>query len=278
LTRLVDDLLDISRIGRGKIVLRQEHLELAQLVSTSVEDHRQAAERAGVTVTFELPSAPLWAVGDPVRLTQVISNLLDNAIKFTDPGERVHVQLSRSEDQRSAILTVGDTGIGIEPDLLGRVFELYSQGDRSLQRSRSGLGLGLALVRGLVELHRGSVRAASAGGGQGAEFQVILPLASEPASGDNQRALSRPVVEPLRILVIEDNRDAAETLRVLLELHNHQVVVAHSGPAGLESARQFRPQAVLCDIGLPGMDGLAVARALRADPELGVPFLIALTG
>jgi signal transduction histidine kinase/ActR/RegA family two-component response regulator len=278
LTRLVDDLLDISRIGRGKILLRQEHLQLDQLVATIFEDYRQAGERAGITVKLEVSPTPLWVVGDRVRLTQVTSNLLDNAIKFTDPGGSVSVQLLRSEDNRAAILTVRDTGIGIEPELLTRVFELYSQGDQSMQRSRSGLGLGLALVKGLVELHHGSVRAASAGTGCGAEFRVSLPLAPDSASSEDETGPSRPVVEPLRILVIEDNRDAAETLRVLLELHNHQVVVAHSGPAGLESARQFRPQTVLCDLGLPGMDGLAVARALRASPGIGSPFLVALTG
>jgi signal transduction histidine kinase len=278
LTRLVDDLLDISRIGRAKILLRHERLELPELVSSIIEDYRQAGGRAGVTVTLEIQPAPLWVLGDRVRLTQVITNLLDNALKFTDPGGNVCVQLMPSKDHLSAVLTVRDTGIGIEPELLTRVFELYSQGDQSMQRSRSGLGLGLALVKGLVELHKGSVRAASAGAGRGAEFQVWLPLVSEPASSEDRSAPTRPVVAPLRILIIEDNRDAAETLRVLLELHNHQVVVSHTGPAGLESARQFRPQAVLCDLGLPGMDGLAVARALRASPEVGPALVVALTG
>jgi signal transduction histidine kinase len=278
LTRLVDDLLDVSRIGRGKILLRREPLDLAGLVATAVEDYRRSLDGAGLTLVAEVPPAPVWVLGDPVRLAQVVANLLGNAVKFTDPGGRVEVAVAVDEAARQARVSVRDTGVGIEPDLLPRLFELYTQGDRSLQRSRGGLGLGLALVKGLVELHGGGVRASSDGPGRGAHVAFWLPLAArgsapaETPSGGDQAGRS------LRILVVEDNRDAAESLRMLLELARHQVVVAHTGPSGLEAARQFRPDVVLCDLGLPGMDGLAVARALRADPATAGARLVALTG
>lgn len=278
LSRLVDDLLDVSRIGRGKILLRQERVDIVALVATVVEDHRRALEAGHLQLNLQLPPCPVWVRGDPVRLAQIVSNLLHNAIKFTDPGGQVRVQLSIEDKTQQARLTVQDTGVGIEPALMGRLFELYAQAERNLERNRGGLGLGLALVKGLIDLHGGGIDAKSGGPGQGSEFRVWLPLAGEdPAPTQAIPAASAPH-EPLRILIIEDNRDAAESLRVLLELAGHQVVVAHTGPSGLEAARQFRADAVLCDLGLPGMDGLAVARALRANPETAKARLIALTG
>jgi CheY-like chemotaxis protein len=278
LTRLVDDLLDVSRIGRGKILLRRERLDLGQLVGGIVEDHRRAVDAAQLTLALDLPPEPVWVQGDPVRLAQVVANLLNNAIKFTDPGGRIEVQVAAAGDARRAGVTVRDTGIGIDPETLPHVFEMFSQADRSLHRSPGGLGLGLALVKGLIELHGGELRAASGGPGTGAEFQFELPQAPAADGPRDAVADDPPVAPPLRILIVEDNRDAAETLRVLLELSRHQVVVAYAGAAALEAARLFRPEVVLCDLGLPGMDGLAVARALHQDPAGAMARLIAMTG
>jgi PAS domain S-box-containing protein len=279
LARLVDDLLDVSRITRGKILLRKEHLDLLPLVRTAVEDHRRMLEGTGLKLVVELPDRPLWVEGDPTRLAQVVGNLLHNASKFTDAGGRVAVRLQAEAGGTEAVLGVRDTGIGMDADMLRRLFEPFSQADRSIDRSRGGLGLGLALVKGLVELHGGSVRASSPGPGQGSEFIVRVPL-SRATQWEAGAMSDRPWwVKSLRVLVIEDNWDAAESLRLLLELSGHEVVVTHNGAAGVEAARRQQPDVVLCDIGLPGgMDGYAVARALRADPEQSVATLIAVSG
>jgi PAS domain S-box-containing protein len=282
LARLVDDLLDVSRISRGKVLLRREPLDLAAVVRAAVEDHRLLLEATGLTVEADLPARPLGVEGDRTRLAQVVGNLLQNANKFTDPGGRVTVRLAAEPGGAAAVLTVRDTGIGLGPDVLARLFEPFSQADRSLDRSRGGLGLGLALVKGLVELHGGSVAASSPGPGAGSEFTVRLPLAghgprSDAAGRDAEPETRDP--KSLRVLIVEDNRDAAESLRLLLELGGHRVRVGHAGPAGLEAAREFRPDVVLCDIGLPGgMDGYAVARAFRADPGQAGTALVALSG
>jgi CheY-like chemotaxis protein len=220
----------------------------------------------------------VWVSGDPTRLAQVVGNLLHNANKFTDAGGSVVVRLEEEAGGGAAVLTVRDSGIGMEPDMLARLFEPFSQADRSLDRSRGGLGLGLALVKGLVELHGGDVRASSPGAGKGSELTVRLPLLREPA-GPEVPAPGPSATRPLRVLIIEDHPDSAESLRMLLELSGHRVAVAHAGRPGLEVARAFRPDVVVCDLGLPGgMDGFAVARALRADPELFGVTLIALSG
>jgi CheY-like chemotaxis protein/two-component sensor histidine kinase len=279
MARLVDDLLDVSRITRGKALLRKEPLDLVPLVRVAAEDHRTLLEGTGLKLSVRLPDGPLWVEGDPTRLAQVVGNLLHNANKFTDAGGAVAVRLEADAAGREAVLTVRDAGIGMGPEILARLFEPFSQADRSLDRSRGGLGLGLALVKGLAELHGGSVRAASAGYGHGSEFTVRLPLTAAPAG----RAASAPrgggTRRPLRVLVVEDNRDAAESLRMFLELVGHQVAAAHSGQAGVEAARAMCPDVVICDIGLPGgLDGYGVARALRADPEQCAAALIALSG
>ena len=184
LARLVDDLLDVSRISRGKILLRRERLDLAPLVRTAAEDQRPLLEGAGLKLLVETTEAPLWVMGDPTRLVQMVGNLLNNAGKFTDAGGLVAVRLAAGADGRDAVLTVGDSGIGMEADILNRLFEPFHQADQSLERSRGGLGLGLALVKGLAELHGGGVRAASAGPGRGSEFTVALPLCDAPAWAD----------------------------------------------------------------------------------------------
>ena len=264
LARLVDDLLDVSRISRGKILLRKVQLDLVPLVRTAVEDHRSLLEGTGLKLSGDLLEEPLWMIGDPTRLAQVVGNLLQNANKFTDAGGNVTVRLRADLESGTAVLTVQDTGIGMEADLLGRLFEPFRQADRSLDRSRGGLGLGLALVKGLVELHGGSVRSASAGLGLGSEITITLPLCKRLSPLEESRSPRAVRGKSLQVLVIEDNRDAAESLRLLLQLFGHQVTVAFTGTAGVEVARQLRPDVVLCDIGLPGgLDGYGVARALR---------------
>ncbi len=293
LARLVDDLLDVSRVTGEKIRLRRERLDLARLVRTTAADHQHALAEAGLTLSVETPETPVWLTGDATRLAQVLSNLLDNAAKFTDRGGRVAVKLTAAEGEPGARsgdraptwgshaeLRVRDTGVGIEPELLARLFEPFSQADRSLHRTKGGLGLGLALVKGLTELHGGAVQASSEGAGRGTEFIVRLPLEREPA------ALSEPVPgrvappsrERRRILVVEDNRDAADTLRMLLEMSGHEVRVAYTGPDGVRMAEEWRPAVVVSDIGLPGLDGFGVARALRANPATARVRLIAVTG
>jgi PAS domain S-box-containing protein len=278
-TRMVDDLLDVSRITRGKVELRRAPLELVGLVRNTAEDHRSSLEAAGLQLDLELPALPLWTSGDSTRLAQVLSNLLHNAQKFSEPGGRILVVVSVNESASTARVAVRDTGAGIAPEMLPRIFEPFTQGDRSLDRSQGGLGLGLALVRGLVHLHGGEVFASSAGARAGAEIGFHLPL--EPAARPEPAAADAPAASRqgrLRILLVEDNSDAAQTLRDLLMLAGHEVEIADTGPAGIEAARRRRPDVVLCDIGLPGMDGYQVATALGREPALRPARLIALSG
>jgi two-component system CheB/CheR fusion protein len=219
----------------------------------------------------------VWVNGDRTRLAQVIGNLLQNAVKFTPRGGGTSVSVEGDTTRREAIVRVQDTGRGIAPEVLPCVFEPFTQADTTLDRQKGGLGLGLAVAKGVVELHGGSIGAESAGLDQGVTFTIVLPLeAAGPA--ERQEPRGGAVTPPRRVLVIEDNDDAAVSLREVLELEGHQVEVASSGPEGLEKARGFKPDLVICDIGLPGMDGYAVARAMRADPELGGIALVALTG
>jgi PAS domain S-box-containing protein len=278
LTRLVDDLLDLTRIARGKVELKRETLELGELVHGAMEDLRSLFEAAGVGLELRATDTPLPVVGDRDRLGQVVGNLLQNAVKFTDRGGRAVISVERTSDDH-ALVRVSDTGLGIGRQTLIQLFEPFMQGDRTLERSRGGLGLGLALVKGLVELHGGTVAARSDGPGKGAEFVVRLPLAPGVQPSLDAAALTASASTPRhRILVIEDNPDAADSLRELLELEGHTVEVAYSGFDGIQEARRFRPDVVLCDIGLPKIDGYEVARAMRADPELRHLFLVALTG
>jgi signal transduction histidine kinase len=280
LARLVDDLLDVSRISRGKIVLQTERLDLAGLVRNVVEDCRRDFDDAGLCLALDLGDTSVWVDGDRARLTQVMTNLLQNSLKFTERGGQVSIRVETAGQW--AILRVRDTGVGIDPEMLPRLFETFAQADRSLDRSKGGLGLGLALVKGLVSLHGGEVSAFSGGRGQGAEFVVKLPLESDPAIFSGPRGLGAgdpaSAARKLRILVVEDNHDAAESLRLLLELFGCEVAVAHSGPAGVEAATAWRPEVVLCDIGLPGMSGYEVVAALRRHPATATARLIALTG
>lgn len=278
MTHLVEDLLDVARIARGKVVIRHERFDLVALVRATSEDRRGAMSEAGLTLTVDLPQEAIWVDGDPTLLVQVVGNLLHNALKFTDRGGEVTVRIARAENDQRAVVAIRDTGIGIEPNLVPHVFETYVQADRSVGRSQSGLGLGLALVKGLVELHGGQVRAASAGVGQGSEFSLWLPLSPRRAAPPEKSSAAPHSTQSLRLLIVEDNRDSADSLKKLLELSGHRVAVAYSGPAGLEAARRDKPDVVVCDLGLPGMDGYAVAAALRADPATAQVRLIAVSG
>jgi PAS domain S-box-containing protein len=277
MVRLIDDLLDVSRISRGKILVSRELLDFTGLVRVTVEDHLATFTARRIDLRTRLSATPIWVHGDMTRLAQVIGNLLHNAAKFTNEGGAVTVQLEAGTEH--AILEVADTGIGMDPELLPRIFEPFSQADRSLDRSRGGLGLGLSLVKGLIELHGGSVQAASEGVDRGSRFRVTIPVAGPAARADGRWDTVGRSPASRRVLIIEDNADAADSLRDLLELLGHAPTVAHTGPAGVAAAREVLPQLILCDIGLPGgMDGYAVARALRATPGLEAVPLVALTG
>jgi len=274
--RIVDDLLDVSRIHQRKVPLRRERLDLARLVRLAADDNRPAFDAAGVGLTVDTPADPVWVLGDQTRLNQVVGNLLHNALKFTDQGGSVSVRVADGSGR--ATIAIRDTGVGIEPDMLARLFTPFAQADRSLARSNGGLGLGLALVKGLTDLHGGTVRATSAGPGRGSEFVVELPvqpgptpvpMSAPPPVGDRGR---------LRVLVVEDNRDAADSLQVLLELFGYTVEVAYPGTAGVAAAQTFAPDVILCDIGLPGLDGYKLAAQLRQNPATAQACLIALTG
>jgi PAS domain S-box-containing protein len=277
LARLVDDLLDVSRITQGSIRLRKEVVDLGAVVQRAVEGTRPLVESRAHTLSVQLPAEPVRLEADPTRLEQVVSNLINNAAKYTMPGGHIWVTAAREGEE--AAVRVRDTGIGVPPDVLDRVFEPFvQQSDGSLARTNGGLGVGLTLVRSLVEMHGGRVEAESAGLGQGSEFVVRLPaqlpaeatLPSEPAAANAPR--------PVRVLVVEDNIDAAESLATLLRLWNHDVSVVHDGRTALEAAREQQPEVVLLDIGLPGLDGYQVARRLRDEIGLDHALLVAMTG
>jgi signal transduction histidine kinase len=280
LTHMVEDLLEVSRIVRRRIRLRMQRLDLTEAVRQAVEDHRHALEERRHTLELRIPRGPIWLDADPTRLAQVMSNLLSNACKFTNPGGRVSVNCTLEERGKidGAAVTVADSGVGLEPDAVPRLFNSFFQADRTLARTSGGLGLGLALVKGLVELHSGQVSGFSAGPGKGAEFTFWLPLAEATASNGTPVRVAPEDTAALRVLLVEDNRDIADSMRMLLEASGHKVAVAYDGLSGVAEARRFRPQAVLCDIGLPELDGYGVAKALRNDPNLSRVRLIAVSG
>jgi PAS domain S-box-containing protein len=275
LTRLVDDLLDVSRITRGKVELRKTTVGAREALENAVAVAKPLIADRRHQLHLELPSEPLRVLGDPTRLEQIFSNLLNNAAKYTEPGGTIDARLSR--DEQDVVLRVRDSGIGIAPEMLDRVFELFTQVDQSPARTGGGLGVGLTLVRQLVEMHGGSVRARSEGLGCGSEFEVRLPLLVEPgASADESPVKQAPGAR--RILLVEDNPDIGETLRDLLELLGHDVVLAADGLHGVERALSLKPEVALVDIGLPGIDGYEVARRLRESFANGEMLLVALTG
>ena len=278
MVRLVDDLLDASRISRGKIELRRERTELAQVVNHAVEATRLLAQEMEHDLTITLPSRPLYLNADPDRMMQVVANLLSNACKYTARGGRI--RLTVEQEGKHAVLRVQDNGVGIAPDQLGRIFDMFMQVDTSLERSVSGLGIGLTLVKNLVELHGGSVEARSDGPGQGSEFILRLPLMLEPPKA---LPLGRPAAEaapvsPRRILIVDDNRDAAESLATLLSLTGNQTRTAFDGLEAVEAANAFQPDLVLLDIGLPKLNGYEACRRIREQAWSNGIMLVALTG
>ncbi len=277
LTRLVDDLLDVTRISQGKIHLQRARVDLGDLIRRTVEDHRSLFQSSGLELTCETGDLPAYVHADPTRLAQILGNLLGNSARFSEPGGRVEVVLEREAGGR-VLLRVRDQGMGFSPELGERIFQPFIQAERTLHRSRGGLGLGLALVRGLVELHGGTVVARSEGPGRGAEFQVRLPLAETDAVLRSERPAPTSAMPRRRVLIVEDNADAADTLREVLLVWDHEVEIARDGQEGVEKARAFRPDLVLCDLGLPKLDGYEVARAIRAAPELAGVYLVAVTG
>ena len=274
LTRLVDDLLDVTRITSGKIRLQPVPIDLGELVSGVLADVKPGIERSEQQLHTEIAGGELWTMGDPVRLTQVLTNLLANAQKFTPAGGRITVALERRDSR--AVVRVTDTGIGVDPAQIASMFEPFVQSSQGLDRSPGGLGLGLAVARGLVELHDGHIAMRSQGRGLGTEVSFDLPIET-PNHTRHERA-AEPVATRHRILIVEDHADAADSLQLLLEMQGHEVQVARDGAVALAVARTFAPQIVLCDLGLPMLDGFEVARAMRADPALREHYLIALSG
>ena len=305
MARMIDDLLDVSRIKQGKIQLRKEPVELAAILARAVEVVRSYVEASSQELSVSLLPEPVYLEADPIRLEQLFGNLLTNASKFTASGGHIWLTLEMDERRGDAemrgrgekeeipasplprvsgshvVVRIRDDGSGIAPELLPRVFDLFMQADRSLERPHGGLGIGLTLVKSVVELHGGSVEAYSAGLGQGSEFLVRLPTLSRSAShlreSPPKETSARKSVS-LRLLVVDDNVDAADVLAMFLQLAGHEVKVAHGGPAALGIAATFQPQVILLDIGLPGMNGYEAARQLRQLPGLEKVLLVAVTG
>jgi CheY-like chemotaxis protein len=275
LSRLVDDLIDVSRITQGKIALRTEHVELASIIHHAVEASRPLVENARHELSIELPVDPIYLEADPIRLAQVFSNLLNNAAKYTQPGGRIRLAVER--EGPDAVVTVTDTGIGIPADKLDSVFDMFTQVDRSLEPSQSGLGLGLTLAKRLVEMHDGAIEAYSEGPARGSRFTVRLPVLDNVP----QAAAGVPVgaESPLRrFLVVDDNKDAATSLAMLLSMTGNETQVAYDGVSAIAIAEQFRPSVILLDIGLPKMSGLDACRRIREQPWGQSVVIVALTG
>ncbi|XXY28968.1 GNAT family N-acetyltransferase [Sorangium sp. So ce233] len=276
LARLVDDLLDVSRITRGKIALERKSVDLTDIVTRAVEASRTWIDAREQALEVRLPEGPLSVEGDLARLTQVVTNLLHNAAKFTPV--RGSIQVALEADDARATLRVRDNGVGISPRLLPQVFDLFTQGDRSLDRAEGGLGIGLTIVRRLIELHGGTVRALSEGPDRGSEFVVQLPRAARPVAQPARGAPAQRTADRLRVLVVDDNQDSAESMAMLLQRMGHEAHAVFDGPSALDLATRLKPDLVLLDIGMPGMTGHEVARALRGIPGLAGLSLFAMTG
>ncbi len=278
MARLVEDLLDVSRIDRGKIELRRQIVDLVVSTRHALDAGRAFAEGRGHILSVTLSDEPILVDADPTRLEQILDNLITNASKYTDPGGRIDVSVAREGD--AAVIRIRDNGVGIEPAMLSKVFDLFVQAERRVDRAQGGLGIGLSLVQTLVTMHGGTVHVHSEGLGQGSEFTVRLPIATGVvATNGSPTAVPDPAPPRRRIMIVDDNQDAAETLaRLLTRLYQQDVRVAYDGASALDLAASFRPEVVLLDIGLPGMDGYEVARRLRSSPDLGPLTLAALTG
>ena len=276
MAHLIDDLLEVSRVITGRIQLHQERLEMRGIVERAIESARPLIDRRKHELSVSLPAEPIWLQGDPTRLEQVVVNLLNNAAKYTDEGG--HIRLTAQQEGGEVVLRVRDTGVGIAPELLPRIFDLFTQADRTLDRSQGGLGIGLSLVQKLVELHGGTVEAHSAGLGQGSEFIVRLPALSPARESIAPIETAKQPAQTSRVLVVDDNVDAADMLVMMLQMFGHEVRAAYSGQTALETAVEYQPDFVLLDIGLPDMNGYEVARRLRQQPQTKDVRLIAMTG
>jgi signal transduction histidine kinase len=282
LVRLIDDLLDVSRVSQGKIELRKERIQAADVIRSALESSQPLIESAAHSLTIDVPPEPIWIDADLTRLAQVVGNLLNNAAKYTPEGGRIGLSLQTDGDH--AVIVVSDNGLGIPADMLSRVFQLFAQVEHHTDRARGGLGIGLALVKQLVTMHDGAVSAESAGTGQGSVFTVRIPLA---AAGAGTRTtvveplpsalLARPT-QSLKVLVIDDNVELAQTVGWMLEEIGHDYHLVHDGRQALKAAREYKPDAILLDIGLPVMDGYAVCRAFREDDDFKHALIIAQTG
>lgn len=276
LARLVDDLLEVSRITTGRIRLDRVHSDLRDTVERAIESTAPLASKYDHELSVSMPEEPVWVYVDSTRMEQVVVNLLTNAFKYTEHGGRISLSLDQVEQE--AILIVRDNGVGIAAELLPRIFDLFTQADRSLDRSEGGIGVGLTVVRKVVELHGGAVEASSDGAGCGSQFVVRLPLAEQPIAMISTPTQSAAPSTIRRVLVVDDNRDAADSTALLLQAAGHEVRTAYTGTTALAAAATWRPHAILLDIGLPEMDGYEIAQRLRSDPNLRTICLIALTG
>jgi PAS domain S-box-containing protein len=277
LTRLVDDLLEVSRITTGRLRLNLEHIDARNVVQGAIESVRAMLIQRKHELSLSLAAEPIWLSADATRLEQVIVNLLTNAAKYTREGGHIWVGAAQEHDQ--AVIRVRDSGVGIAPEVLPRVFDLFTQADKSLDRSQGGLGVGLTIVQRVAQMHGGSVEATSPGPGLGSEFAVRLPVAAPSSQVPSQAATApSPPGRGLRVLVVDDNKDAADSLAMLLRFSGHEVRVAHAGNAALQTALAYRPQAVMLDLGLPEIDGYEVARRIRQNPELKNIMIVAVSG
>lgn len=275
--RLIDDLMDVSRLSRGKVSLDTSVLDLTAVVAQVFVDQQQSFADVGIELVVELGNEPIWVEGDVTRLTQVLGNLLNNARKATEPGDRVTVAVSSDEESGEARLQVSDTGVGMENGELERIFDLFAQAEVG-ERHDGGLGLGLAIVNGIVSLHDGTVEARSDGPGEGSTFEVRLPLSTPPRHSDEAHE-SPAAIHERSILIVEDDRDVAQLLVQLLELEGHRVELAHNVEDGLDKLKAATPDLVLCDLHLPGeLDGHALCRAVKIDPRFETVRLVAMTG
>ncbi len=278
LVRLIDDLLDVSRVSQGKIELRKNTVRIDEVIRTAVESSRPLIDGAGHKLTIEMPTDLLWVDGDQVRLSQAISNLLNNAAKYTPEGGLIDLHVTH--DGQKVAIGVTDNGVGIPSDMQSKVFQLFTQIDDHLERSQGGLGIGLALVRQLVEMHGGSVDAYSPGPDKGSRFTIRLPATAAPeqlreATQQNQETAP---FRPLKVLVVDDNPIIADTLGMMLEDIGHEFEAVHDGRQALDAARLYHPDVILLDIGLPGMNGYQVCKAFRSEPEFEQTPIIAQTG
>jgi signal transduction histidine kinase len=278
LVRLIDDLLDVSRVSQGKIELRKEKLQATEIFRSALEASMPLMDAAGHTLTVDLPANPIWVDADLTRLAQVISNLLNNAAKYTPAGGRI--SLSAQVQGETAVIAVSDNGIGIAADMLPEVFQLFAQVDNHLDRAQGGLGIGLALVKQLVSMHSGTVDVASPGINFGSVFTVRLPVAASPEPGLKPQAIEIPSLpgRRLKVLVVDDINEIAQTVGWMLEEIGHDYLLVDDGRNALQAAKEFGPDAILLDIGLPGMDGYAVCRAFRQDEHFKTTTIIAQTG